>query len=73
MLSFFIFVCVNFSFSMVKFGEGDKRWIVEDWLDGINVYNWYWNEKDCLFWFKKRFGELLENIIIFEGEGGLWV
>lgn len=58
---------------MAKFGEGDKRWIVEDRPDGANVHNWHWNEKDCLPWSKKRLGELLENIVILEGEGGLWV
>lgn len=66
-------VCANFSSSMAKFGEGDKRWIVEDRPDGTNVHNWHWNEKDCLPWSKKRLGELLENITILEGEGGLWV
>lgn len=58
---------------MAKFGEGDKRWIVQERADGTNVHNWHWNEKDCLPWAKKRLGELLENIPILEGEGGLWI
>lgn len=58
---------------MAKFGEGDKRWIVEERPDGANVHNWHWNEKDCLPWSKKRLGELLENVAILEGEGGLWL
>jgi len=58
---------------MAKFGEGDKRWIVQERPDGANVHNWHWNEKDCLPWAKKRLGELLENVSILEGEGGLWI
>ncbi|KAH7298531.1 hypothetical protein KP509_25G048100 [Ceratopteris richardii] len=58
---------------MAKFGEGDKRWIVQDRPDGANVHNWHWSEKDCLPWAKKRLGELLQNIRIIEGSGGLWI
>eukprot|EP00250_Pteridium_aquilinum_P034178 c7196_g1_i1 orf=402-1463(+) len=58
---------------MAKYGEGDKRWIVEDRPDGANVHNWHWAEKDCLPWAKKRLGELLENMTILEGSGGLWI
>jgi activator of HSP90 ATPase len=58
---------------MAKFGEGDKRWIVQERADGANVHNWHWNEKDCLPWSKKRLGELLENVAILEGEAGLWI
>ncbi|CDY08461.1 BnaA05g26970D [Brassica napus] len=35
---------------MAKFGEGDKRWIVEDRPDGTNVHNWHWAETNCLEW-----------------------
>ncbi|KAI5078487.1 hypothetical protein GOP47_0006158 [Adiantum capillus-veneris] len=58
---------------MAKFGEGDKRWIVEDRADGANVHHWHWAEKDCLPWAKKRLGELLQNVPILEGSGGLWI
>jgi activator of HSP90 ATPase len=58
---------------MAKFGEGDKRWIVEDRADGANVHNWHWAEIDCLPWSQKRLRDLLENISIFEGEGDLWM
>lgn len=58
---------------MAKYGEGDKRWIVEDRPDGANVHNWHWAEKDCLPWAKKRLGELMENTPILEGSGGLWI
>lgn len=58
---------------MAKYGEGDKRWIVEDRPDGANVHHWHWAEKDCLPWAKKRLGELLENAPILEGSGGLWI
>lgn len=67
------FVATNFGLGMAKFGEGDKRWIVQERPDGANVHNWHWNEKDCLPWAKKRLGELLENVSILEGEGGLWI
>lgn len=58
---------------MAKFGEGDKRWIVEDRADGTNVHNWHWAEKDCLPWSKIRLTKLLENIQILNGEGNLWI
>eukprot|EP00249_Psilotum_nudum_P009909 c22228_g2_i1 orf=197-754(+) len=58
---------------MAKFGEGDERWIVQDRPDGANVHNWHWAEKDCLEWTRKRLGELLENVPIVEGAGGLWI
>ncbi|KAJ7557769.1 hypothetical protein O6H91_04G008900 [Diphasiastrum complanatum] len=58
---------------MAKFGEGDKRWIVQDRSDGANVHNWHWAEKDCLEWTRKRLGELLENVKILNGEGGLYI
>eukprot|EP00246_Nothoceros_aenigmaticus_P011643 TRINITY_DN3253_c0_g1_i2.p1 TRINITY_DN3253_c0_g1~~TRINITY_DN3253_c0_g1_i2.p1 ORF type:complete len:347 (+),score=65.43 TRINITY_DN3253_c0_g1_i2:111-1151(+) len=58
---------------MAKYGEGDKRWIVEERPDGTNVHNWHWAEKDCLEWSRKRLGELLEDIPILTGEGGLWI
>ncbi|CAM6097502.1 unnamed protein product [Calypogeia fissa] len=58
---------------MAKFGEGDKRWIVEDRKDGANVHNWHWSEKDCMEWSKKRFEELFNNLPILSGEGGLWI
>lgn len=58
---------------MAKFGEGDERWIVEERPDGANVHNWHWAEKDCLQWAKKRLRELLENMVIMEGSGGLWI
>ncbi|BBN02633.1 activator of Hsp90 ATPase protein 1 [Marchantia polymorpha subsp. ruderalis] len=58
---------------MAKFGEGDKRWIVEDRKDGANVHNWHWSEKDCMEWSKKRLEELLNNVPILSGEGGLWI
>ncbi|KAL3677979.1 hypothetical protein R1sor_020935 [Riccia sorocarpa] len=58
---------------MAKFGEGDKRWIVEDRKDGTNVHNWHWSEKDCLEWSRKRLEELLNDVTILSGEGGLWI
>eukprot|EP01018_Ginkgo_biloba_P005984 Gb_01939 [translate_table: standard] len=58
---------------MARFGEGDKRWIVEDRPDGTNVHNWHWVEKDCLEWSKKTLSHLLENISIMEGEANLWI
>lgn len=58
---------------MAKFGEGDKRWIVEDRKDGANVHNWHWSERDCMEWSKKRFEELFVNLPILSGQGGVWI
>eukprot|EP00897_Mesotaenium_endlicherianum_P010944 jgi/Mesen1/9879/ME000070S09160 len=58
---------------MAKFGEGDKRWIVEDRADGANVHNWHWSEKDCMEWSKQRFAELLQDIQILNGQGDCWI
>ena len=49
---------------MAKYGEGDRRWIVEERPDGANVHNWHWSEKDCLPWAKKRLAELLQNLTV---------
>lgn len=56
---------------MAKFGEGDKRWIVEDRPDGTNVHNWHWAERDCLEWSRSFLSSLLANITILDGEAGL--
>ncbi|EFJ19683.1 hypothetical protein SELMODRAFT_177496 [Selaginella moellendorffii] len=58
---------------MAKFGEGDKRWIVEERQDGANVHNWHWAEKDCYDWTCKRFDALFEGLVVLSGEGGLWI
>lgn len=58
---------------MAKYGEGDKRWIVEDRPDGANVHNWHWAETDCLEWSRNLLNELLSNITIVDGEGNLFV
>eukprot|EP00899_Mesostigma_viride_P003414 jgi/Mesvir1/13073/Mv06059-RA.1 len=57
---------------MAKFGEGDARWIVEEREDGTNVHGWHWQEKDCLPWAKERFGQLLGDLTILNGEGGCY-
>ncbi|XP_031498785.1 uncharacterized protein LOC116263262 [Nymphaea colorata] len=58
---------------MAKYGEGDKRWIVEERVDGQNVHNWHWAEKDCMEWSKTFLSNLLEGLPILSGEGGLWI
>ncbi|KAK1427140.1 hypothetical protein QVD17_15823 [Tagetes erecta] len=58
---------------MAKYGEGDKRWIVEDRPDGANVHNWHWAETDCLEWSKNLLIKLLENQTILAGEGNLFI
>ncbi|KAG9134974.1 hypothetical protein Leryth_001256 [Lithospermum erythrorhizon] len=58
---------------MAKFGEGDKRWIVEDRPDGTNVHNWHWSETDCLEWSKNLLSNLLDNQTILNGEGNLFL
>ncbi|XP_058771308.1 uncharacterized protein LOC131644743 [Vicia villosa] len=54
---------------MAKYGEGDKRWIVEDRPDGTNVHNWHWSETNCLEWSRTFFNKLFNNLKILDGEG----
>ncbi|KAG2579254.1 hypothetical protein PVAP13_6NG247400 [Panicum virgatum] len=56
---------------MAKYGEGDKRWIVEERADGTNVHNWHWTERDCLEWSRARLSSLLAGLTVLDGEGGL--
>lgn len=56
---------------MAKYGEGDKRWIVEERADGTNVHNWHWAERDCLEWSRARLSALLTGLTVLDGEGGL--
>ncbi|WOH00134.1 hypothetical protein DCAR_0519492 [Daucus carota subsp. sativus] len=58
---------------MAKYGEGDKRWIVEDRPDGANVHNWHWSETDCLEWSRNLLSKLLANLTVLDGEGGLFI
>ncbi|KAG0492368.1 hypothetical protein HPP92_005766 [Vanilla planifolia] len=58
---------------MAKYGEGDKRWIVEDRADGANVHNWHWAERDCLEWSRSLLSSLLSNLTILTGEGGIFI
>ena len=51
---------------MAKYGEGDKRWIVEDRPDGTNVHNWHWSETNCLEWSKTFFNNLFTNLKIID-------
>ncbi|RLN05137.1 uncharacterized protein C2845_PM13G19610 [Panicum miliaceum] len=56
---------------MARYGEGDKRWIVEERADGTNVHNWHWAERDCLEWSRARLSVLLAGLTVLDGEGGL--
>lgn len=58
---------------MAKYGEGDKRWIVEERADGTNVHNWHWAERDCLEWSRARLSSLLAGLTVLDGEGGLTI
>lgn len=58
---------------MAKYGEGDKRWIVEDRPDGANVHNWHWAETDCLEWSRNLLTKLLSDHTILDGEGNLYL
>ncbi|KAJ9543791.1 hypothetical protein OSB04_023498 [Centaurea solstitialis] len=58
---------------MAKYGEGDKRWIVEDRPDGANVHNWHWAETDCLEWSRNLLSKLLSDHTILSGEGNLFI
>lgn len=56
---------------MAKYGEGDKRWIVEDRPDGANVHNWHWAETDCIEWSRNLLSSLLSDKTLIDGEGNL--
>lgn len=58
---------------MAKYGEGDKRWIVEDRPDGANVHNWHWAETDCMQWSRDLLSKLLSDHTILNGEGNLFI
>ncbi|XP_041027974.1 activator of 90 kDa heat shock protein ATPase homolog 1 [Juglans microcarpa x Juglans regia] len=58
---------------MAKYGEGDKRWIVEDRADGANVHNWHWAETDCLDWSRNLLSNLLSGLTVTDGEGDLFI
>ncbi|XP_028777524.1 activator of 90 kDa heat shock protein ATPase homolog [Neltuma alba] len=58
---------------MARYGEGDKRWIVEERLDGTNVHNWHWAETDCLQWSRNFFNDLLSNVVLLNGEADLFI
>ncbi|XP_010257502.1 PREDICTED: activator of 90 kDa heat shock protein ATPase homolog 1-like isoform X2 [Nelumbo nucifera] len=58
---------------MAKYGEGDKRWIVEERADGTNVHNWHWAETNCLEWSRNLLSNLLSNLTILDGEGNLFI
>ncbi|KAL8142888.1 hypothetical protein V2J09_015920 [Rumex salicifolius] len=58
---------------MAKYGEGDKRWIVEDRPDGTNVHNWHWAETNCIEWSRSQLSKLLSDIPILSGESGLHI
>ncbi|KAG6596245.1 Activator of 90 kDa heat shock protein ATPase-like 1, partial [Cucurbita argyrosperma subsp. sororia] len=58
---------------MAKFGEGDKRWIVEERPDGTNVHNWHWAETDCLEWSRNVLSKLLSDLLLLDDEGGLFI
>uniref|UniRef100_A0A7N0TXT9 Activator of Hsp90 ATPase AHSA1-like N-terminal domain-containing protein n=1 Tax=Kalanchoe fedtschenkoi TaxID=63787 RepID=A0A7N0TXT9_KALFE len=58
---------------MAKFGEGDKRWIVEERPDGANVHNWHWAETDCLEWSRGLLSRLLSGLTVLDGEGDLHI
>ncbi|QCE05172.1 Activator of Hsp90 ATPase [Vigna unguiculata] len=53
---------------MAKFGEGDKRWIVADRVDGTNVHNWHWAETNCLEWSRTFFRKLFTNVNVADGD-----
>ncbi|XP_052176022.1 uncharacterized protein LOC127790517 [Diospyros lotus] len=58
---------------MAKYGEGDKRWIVEERADGTNVHNWHWAETDCLEWSRNFLSKLLSDKTLLEGEANIYI
>uniref|UniRef100_A0A251VB12 Putative activator of Hsp90 ATPase n=1 Tax=Helianthus annuus TaxID=4232 RepID=A0A251VB12_HELAN len=57
---------------MAKYGEGDKRWLVEDIPNGANVHNWHLTETDCLEWSKNLLTKLIVDQTILAGEGNFF-
>ncbi|XP_056283674.1 activator of 90 kDa heat shock protein ATPase homolog 1-like isoform X2 [Pseudoliparis swirei] len=47
---------------MAKWGEGDPRWIVEQRVDGTNVNNWHWTERDVSSWSSVLLRDLLLGV-----------
>ncbi|KAJ8754458.1 hypothetical protein K2173_005619 [Erythroxylum novogranatense] len=58
---------------MARYGEGDKRWIVEERPDGTNVHNWHWAETDCLEYSRNLLSKLLSSLTLIDDEGNLFV
>ncbi|KAF8395930.1 hypothetical protein HHK36_019886 [Tetracentron sinense] len=58
---------------MAKYGEGDKRWIVEERADGANVHNWHWAETNCLEWSRNLLSNLLSDLTILDGHAGIFL
>ncbi|XP_034383318.1 activator of 90 kDa heat shock protein ATPase homolog 1a isoform X2 [Cyclopterus lumpus] len=54
---------------MAKWGEGDPRWIVEQRVDGTNVNNWHWTERDVSSWSSVLLRELLLGVSLEGPEG----
>jgi activator of HSP90 ATPase len=53
---------------MAEWGKGDGRWIVDNRVDGANVNQWHWSEKDCLPWSRSRLTELFMGVpLVQEG------
>lgn len=56
---------------MAKWGEGDRRWIVEERADATNVNNWHWTERDVSSWSSECLHQLLLGVQV-EGPEGVW-
>jgi activator of HSP90 ATPase len=49
---------------MAKLGDQDSRWIVSSRVDGKNVLNWHWSEKNLSNAMKARLTEMLQGFTI---------
>lgn len=52
---------------MAKLGEQDSRWIVSSRVDGKNVANWHWAEKNLSNTMKARVTEMLQGLQLVDG------
>ena len=55
---------------MAKLDDLDPRWIVNDRMDGRNVNDWHWSEKDVTADARRRFVRWVSSRVVHEDAGG---
>ena len=58
---------------MALWGQGDKRWIVEERDDAKNVNNWHWSEVDASTPSKKFFNDKFIGLSVTGSDGNVRV